>query len=105
MDDHSEFRVHVLLRGSAKQTCISPAAFPKAEAERILAEIDQGRRKQETISLPWLSIDGADVLAVHLEDATPEGVPHSLEEILSSLKAKGIELVIDSAEGKPSTDD
>lgn len=94
MDDHSEFRVHVLLRGSAKQTCISPAAFPKAEAERILTEIDQGRREQEAISLPWLSVDGADVLAAHLEDVAPEGAPRSLAEILSSLKAKGVELTI-----------
>lgn len=103
MDDRSELRVRVLLRGSAKQTCISPAAFPKAEAERILAEIDQARREQKGVSLPWLSVDGADVLAAHLEDATPGGANRPIEEILASLKAKGIEFVV-GPEDKPSTD-
>jgi hypothetical protein len=88
MDDHSEFRVRVVLRGSAKQTCISPSAYPKAEAEQTIAEIDQARCEKTAVSLPWLSVDGGDVLAAHLEEVAG-GTQRSAGEILAALKARG----------------
>jgi hypothetical protein len=100
MDDHSRFRVHVVLRGSAKQTCISPSAYPKGEAEQTLSEISQARREKTDVSLSWLSVDGVDVLAAHLEEATADAQP-PIEDILASLKAKGINVVFGSEEAQP----
>ncbi|HEY5816433.1 MAG TPA: hypothetical protein VIS95_08880 [Solirubrobacterales bacterium] len=101
MNDHSEFRVHVVLRGSAKQMCISPGAYPKPEAEQVLAEIDKARREKTAVSLFWLSVDGADVLAAHLEEATSGSAQRPLEEVLADLKAKGIGLVMGPEDDQP----
>jgi hypothetical protein len=101
MDDNSEFRVHVVLRGSAKQTCISPGAYPKPEAEQMLAEIDKARRETTAVSLSWLSVDGEDILAAHLEETASGSAQRPLDEVLADLKAKGIELVMGPGDDQP----
>jgi hypothetical protein len=88
VSDHSELRVRVLLKGTGKQSCMSPAAYPQAEAERLLAQIDQARRQEIDVSLPWLTVSGKDVLAAALEDATPDSTPRSIDEVLAGLKRR-----------------
>jgi hypothetical protein len=75
VNDSSEMKIRVLLKGTGKQSCTSPAAYPKSEAERLLAEIDNARRTEAEVSLSWLTVSGSDVLAATLEDFDPQQAP------------------------------
>jgi hypothetical protein len=66
--------VKVILR--SKQVITSPT-MPRDQAENALQEISKARLQGGDAVLPWLSVLGADVEAVHLEERVAPRMPRS----------------------------
>jgi hypothetical protein len=66
--------VKVILRSG--QTIDSPI-MPRDEAEKALAEVSTARMQGGDAVLPWISVLGGDIEAVHLVERRPPAMPRS----------------------------
>jgi hypothetical protein len=88
----TDFRVHVLLRGSSKHEVISPTASAQSDAEKVVDEIRLAQQEEREVNLPWLAVAGEDVLAAHSARSQEDEELRSPEEIVAELKKLGITL-------------